>query len=553
MADMSVSLRDILELEVFRSADAVVVCGRRSLGRTVRWVHLGETMNIAPFLTSGDLYLTSGELLTTDPPSQRRFVRELLSVPISGLVIEIGRCLKEVPPAIVSEASAGSLPVIALRRATRFIDVTEQVSSAIIEDHYRPLRIAEEAGEVFNRLLLQGSGVHSVLQELVELVGNPVVLDDAARQVVDYAPPGRLVSQLIADWESHARSGHAGDIGGTERGPSPFGSCIWMPVTIRGEAWGRIHIVSAEHRLSQAECSALRPAAVAVGLAVLQERTRLRTDVSERARAAVIAGIFDERIKSLGDVYSQAPRLGKDLRNRQLFTLAVAQMPAAREDHNESDIEPEFEIHSLLNALRDALRHEGCAEVSGLHGQCAVAAVGAPAGRQVSEVVEAVWRRARSAATRLGIADLAGGASDRVNPESLRVALIEAEEAAHAVMATGASGLKFFSELRLHAMLREFANGLDGARFVEAELGPILSFQARRRTPLIATLRSFLEHNGNRSACAEELHIQRKSLYYRLDVIMKLLRVDIDSAEARVRLYVAIRLLDILHMRGKGT
>jgi purine catabolism regulator len=86
---------------------------------------------------------------------------------------------------------------------------------------------------------------------------------------------------------------------------------------------------------------------------------------------------------------------------------------------------------------------------------------------------------------------------------------------------------------------------------VESELGPLLAHDASHGVPLIPTLRAYFEAGGNKSVAAKALHIERKSLYYRLDRIRSLLRHDLDAPEMSARIFLALRGLELLQHNGR--
>jgi purine catabolism regulator len=59
------------------------------------------------------------------------------------------------------------------------------------------------------------------------------------------------------------------------------------------------------------------------------------------------------------------------------------------------------------------------------------------------------------------------------------------------------------------------------------------------------TLRACLEADGNKSDAAASLHIQRRTLYNRLDRIAALLGRSLEDAATRQSLYLATKSLDL--------
>lgn len=72
-------------------------------------------------------------------------------------------------------------------------------------------------------------------------------------------------------------------------------------------------------------------------------------------------------------------------------------------------------------------------------------------------------------------------------------------------------------------------------------LEPILRYEARTRLPLIETLTALFDANGNVSAAARALGINRQSLLYRLGKVEALTSVNLSSPVSRFALEMAVR------------
>ena len=74
------------------------------------------------------------------------------------------------------------------------------------------------------------------------------------------------------------------------------------------------------------------------------------------------------------------------------------------------------------------------------------------------------------------------------------------------------------------------------------ELERLLRVDADGR--LVDTLRVFLDRAGNIPAAADELHVHRTTLYYRLDRIRALAGLDLDDGRVRLALHVGLAMAD---------
>ena len=89
-------------------------------------------------------------------------------------------------------------------------------------------------------------------------------------------------------------------------------------------------------------------------------------------------------------------------------------------------------------------------------------------------------------------------------------------------------------------------------RFVDALLGPVRDWDARRGTALVETLCAYFDGGESRQAAAVALRVHVNTVQQRLDRIWTLLDGDPDDAEYRFRLQAAVRLERLRRMLASG-
>ncbi|MGC7332147.1 PucR family transcriptional regulator ligand-binding domain-containing protein, partial [Mycobacteroides abscessus] len=124
------------------------VVGGGSLDRPVRWVHVSDVADLSGLLQGGELVLTTGGPLA-DPDACTRYLGGLFAAGAAGVVVELGTSLQAIPSGVAREADKLQLPVIALHRKIRFVDVTEQVHRSIVAEQYDEVAFARHVHEVF--------------------------------------------------------------------------------------------------------------------------------------------------------------------------------------------------------------------------------------------------------------------------------------------------------------------------------------------------------------------------------------------------------------------
>jgi PucR family transcriptional regulator, purine catabolism regulatory protein len=109
--------------ELLRDLDVRLLCGEAATDLPVRWVHISELKDPTPFLSGGELLLTTGMQLNT-PQRQSEFVNRLADHQLAGVGFGVGFGHREVPPALVQAAVERDFPVFEVPYEVPFIAVT---------------------------------------------------------------------------------------------------------------------------------------------------------------------------------------------------------------------------------------------------------------------------------------------------------------------------------------------------------------------------------------------------------------------------------------------
>lgn len=110
-------------------------------------------------------------------------------------------------------------------------------------------------------------------------------------------------------------------------------------------------------------------------------------------------------------------------------------------------------------------------------------------------------------------------------------------------------GATAFADLGVYRILGNPASRADVEQFIREWLGPLLAYDAKRRSELVRTLFEYLECGGNYDNAAAALVIHRSTLRYRLARIRDIAGVDLTDVDTRLNLQVAARAWQLLHAR----
>lgn len=123
-------VRDALSRPVFR--EARLLAGSGGLGRPLRWIHILEVPHVRGMFRGGELILTTGLGFRDRAEDFRSYVEQLIEGSASGLCLELGTAVREVPEAILELADIYDFPLVVFPEQVRFVDITRDLLPSIL-------------------------------------------------------------------------------------------------------------------------------------------------------------------------------------------------------------------------------------------------------------------------------------------------------------------------------------------------------------------------------------------------------------------------------------
>jgi purine catabolism regulator len=462
----------------------------------------------------------------------KSYVRELAAAEASCVIVELGRNFRHVPEEMVKEAERQDLVLVTIDEEVPFAKVTRLAHAELVNYAHAALERAISIDEALGALILEGGSLTAVLELLAENLNNPVVLEDGAHRVVSFGRGAGRIAPILRSWREHSRHDHRLDPSSVVMRSSGEAACIWSEIHVRGESRGRLHILEIDSQLDDVARLALTRASSSIALFLMAERNQ---ELSSAAETSLLGGLVTAADFSPQEFVSRAAGLGVELDGDLMMVIA-----GPSEQDEEEEI-PAALLQSQVAAMRKALRKLKWPSLVGIAGGFPAAALTAPSGEANDRFAEL--------AAQLGGSALDGchlGVSRKYRPSQLPQALPEAEAAFLLGPRLNAENIHYFEDLVLLRLLAPLSNGPTLANFAEAELAPLIRYDDQHNSELLRTLDAYLRCNGNKVTTGEMLHLQRRSVYYRLTRIEELLDTSLDDPDLRVRLYLALRSHEML-------
>jgi purine catabolism regulator len=479
---MTLRLADVLadpDLDL-RLADGEPV----ALRRPVRWVAVTELADPRPFLSGGELVLTTG-LSQLDEAAQRQFVSRVAERKAAGLGFGVGLTHPGVPAGTLAEARELGLPVLEIPYQTPFIAVDRFVADRVLEEQYGRFADLLDEHDTLARALLSGRGLGALIDSLHHILGAPAMVVDIYGRVLATAPASATwpVEQILRE-------------PGSVEGPRS------IPVNVED---GVVAYLCCRRPRRSAD---VLPYAVSlVGL----EIARRRAELAGRRRLA--GQVLEDLVRGTIRAPEAERRLSPfGIRADEEHALLVATVAPSGGDLRKRLVSSPPLAGATTAVLEDCL--------------IAVLEPGQPA-RDAAQLLQ-VHLRGHGEDVRVGIGGWYTGMT------GLRWSYYEAHEA----MNRG-PGINERSQMSLSGLL--LASEDVPLRDLAADLlRPLYEFDAAHTGSLVATLRAYLDADGSVATVASRLIVHRNTVRYRIEQIERLTGRCLTSTADRVQLWLAL-------------
>ncbi|WP_166348129.1 PucR family transcriptional regulator ligand-binding domain-containing protein [Phytoactinopolyspora limicola] len=534
------TIGEVLALPAMRRGAPTVVAGRAGLANHVRWAHSAELSDIAHLLRGGELLMTTGIALPGADTELAAYANELATVGVSGLVVELGRRWSTaLPPALVAACDAAGLPLVTLSREVAFVTITQAVGELVVDAQLDELRTTERVHETFTELSVAGAGIDEILAEVARISGLPVVLESIRHQVLGYDAADEPAREVLAGWARRSRA-----VESTRR--STYHQAEgWLVTTVgaRGDDWGRLVLVSPEppprRHLVLLERAA---SALALHRLLARDRESLERQTHRTLLSALTAAAPEP------SMIERCADAGVPLNDRLLVGLTV--LPHARGGELTATVAAQELVRDLAEATASAARSARIPALVAVAGDDTVSCLlSLPPEQPDRPPVDRLAAEVHRAAAELphGLPVLVAAGTPVEGPGQAWRTLTEARHVGSAAARSPAHRpCHRLNDVHLRGLLHVLGDDDRLAAFTERELGALVTYDEEHGGALLASLRTFVDHGGNKTAAAAASHLSRPAYYERLTRVERILDVDLSDPETMTSLHVALLARDIL-------
>jgi PucR family transcriptional regulator, purine catabolism regulatory protein len=497
--------------------------GQAASATPVRWVHITELPDPTPWLSGGELLLTTG-LQMTDEESQRDFVRRLEKHGLAGLGFGVGFTHSEIPEPLLDEAGKLGFPIFEVPYEVPFIALTERAMTRLVNEQYEVLQRGIAIHKRLERLVLEENGLDALVQAVAEAIGG-------AAAVLGGRGERMATGKTFREFPAAALDAIAADVAGrtavtfAPEHPDVSGRALALPIATGAGPAAWLVAVRDGGPLGAFERLLLQQAVTVVALELM--RQRVMRDTERRLAGDVFAEALTGRLEQ-AEIETRLAPFG-------VGAQAVVMVFGGLADPGGAE-------HMLERILRDSPAAGGlvatrppflCAVVSA--GDLDPVDLASSARGQLAEAFGQV-RAAVSRPTQLA---------------QLRRAFHEARCALEAMsIYSNGNGditkVASYRDLGAFQLLLSLQDDEALRLYCDSLLGPLENGGGEYGDELLRSLEAFIEQNGQWERAARELYCHRHTLRYRIRRIEELTGRDLGRARDRIEFWLALRARELI-------
>ncbi|KIC68579.1 PucR family transcriptional regulator [Pseudarthrobacter phenanthrenivorans] len=494
-------------------------------GRLLRWVEPSELEDPTPYLPEGEFLLTAGLPFLGaggSPAHVDAYVQRLVQAKVAALGFGVRPYFDAVPDVVVEACRRHNLTLFEVPESLPFAAIGLQFSQLLETDNARVFRQLAETNRQLMRAVLSPKPEHELLAALVQRVPVWAVMVGADGRVrargtgaggstaVDLAMLAPMLERLL--------SGHGPrvEMDGFDQPGSAL--VVGHPLRSTRDANLGALILGSDVPLTPAQNNVVQSA---VGLLELLVRQRTSGSLAPGQLATAVllhpgslTNGGTKHVNALKDLLAQSL---SSTRSAPMRVVQGIKVEAPEWPAGESPVRELLQWRRMFDTKLVEITDYGFAAVTRLKVDDAL----------LADVEKLGWRLVVGEPTELA---------------SLPAAYQRATSLRGQVQRSGQSVRAEEVPWSVAGLLGREAGTLLAQRLLQ----PVLELEPERRDPLLAVLRGWLGENGSWDSSAKRLGLHRNSVRRQIGVLGELLQMDLNQAQVRAELWIALHYADVL-------
>ena len=526
------TIRGALDREVFQGAK--VVAGNNRLDKQVKWTHILETNDFESLINGGELILTTGAGLQFDSPNGLMNMKKLIQRNAAGICIEFGTHINQVFPEVLKLADDHGFPVIVFEEVVKFVDITQDLHTLLINQQYQMLSELNILSVKFIEQSLLPNGILKILQLLHSYFKREALFMTEDAKPYYYPQEAKqtneILQNMIIDIEGRKELQKFLSVNNE--------TFALFPVKSPGQVWGYLCLQAKDSLSDDFFFSVMDRAALAISQ--IQLRNKTIEERKQNIEDQLVWNLLQGKNCESEDVQAILPAPAKNLYYRVfLIQTNMHDRRLGEEDWEELKLQRTMLIRSLFK------RQGFFPAISVKKNEIAVVCFFISKDELIkqtdrfTQIAQLIRELKESNVFTGSNCDL--GISKVYQELSCLAKSYQEARDVLVLKEVFVSQTYFYENIGVYRLLLTLRANNQLESYVTDYLGFLLEYDKTTESDLFTTLEIYLECGGSKKEAADRLFIVRQTLYYRLEKIKQLLGSGFMEPTNRLAIETAIK------------
>lgn len=526
---MEVTLADLLLSNFLKNA--TVLAGEKGLSKKVTSVTVLDSPDAHQYLRGGELVITTAYGILDDEDMQSRVVENLAKNGAAGLGIKLRFFKNKLPERLKKKADELGFSIISMPDEHAYVDILEFVMLNMVCNLTKEIKRIDEVYKEINKSM-SSEGLGGVAKILYKWTGLSVVIlfEEEVYSYPAFTLPKAFPRRHEKWAPKYSKYNTAGSVNCYSWSVKEETSLEWLATEIMldNSSEGYILMFKGTEDFNKTDCLILDYAASACSMEI--QRIKSLKDVKRKYKNEFLLRLMNGEY-SFKDAFYQASQLDFNLSQKSL-RVALLHCEKTREDSAvieriDNLITRTFDNHGIYGIFNDdfVILFSDYVDINKF-----------PIDKFYSEL-EGIFNNSIYA---LSIGRL-------VDFTNVQKSYDEAKKAIKIGSQINITPkIYHFGRLGVYRLLNLPEVNDEMKLFYEEYLMPLVEYDKKNNANFIDTLRSYISCGYNYRETAKSLYVHPNTVRYRIYIIEKLSKLDFKSADDRLNMEIALKILPFL-------
>lgn len=543
-----ITVEESLKMDCMKNSK--VISGASGTSNIISNVNIMADPDIMSWVGGGEFLLTTGYSLNkVSTEEQVKLIKEAKNQGLAGLGIKIKPYLEAMPEEVIELADEIGFPIIEIDQEISLSDIMTPIVNEIFNKQSYLLKKIEKIYEQFMDAMLNRLDIVDITGLAGENIKNPVMLKlDFPNKVIKKFKD--LSFKVEEDIEQNAGKFYQASDKNTERKiyetveiiNGKYVDRLIIPIIAKDSVYGHIIAWGVNSSLGGYEMSVLEIASTTIALEVLKAISV--REVENRYKSEFIEDLIslDEKRKE-----KAVERLALFNLNKDENYMAISIKLKMKDEENSIDMASiQQYVSKLYEQIERKLENYKMKGIIGSKIEKILILISYPEREGEKEVsdfiakIEDLALKYEELEIRVGVGRVYSGI------ENFNSSYIDSTKALNTGKILDNGPVTQFDELGIYKIFCQDHLEEELSRFYEATLKVLDEYDKKKSTELVKTLEAYFESNGNLKKMSDALFTHYNTILYRVQRIKEITGMDLEDANDRLNLEVALKMKKIL-------